>query len=46
VIVRVSNNFGRLDWSFSPTERRQMQQALEARLKFAAPRVVLAELTP
>jgi len=36
----------RLDWSFSPTERRQMQQALEARLKFDALRAVLAQLTP
>jgi hypothetical protein len=36
----------RLDWSFSRTERRQMQQALGARLKFAAPRLVFAELTP
>jgi hypothetical protein len=36
----------RLDWSFSRTERQQLRQAIVARLKSAAPPVVLAGLTP
>jgi hypothetical protein len=36
----------RLDWSFSPADRRQMQRSLAARLKAAAPAVVLAGLQP
>lgn len=36
----------RLDWSFSRTERRQIQQALAARQRVAVPPVCLAELKP
>ena len=36
----------RLDWSFSPADRRQMQRSLAARLEAAAPAVVLARLQP
>ena len=36
----------RLDWSFSPADRRQMQRSLAARLTAAAPAVVLAGLQP
>jgi hypothetical protein len=36
----------RLDWSFSPADRRQMQRSLTARLKAAVPAVVLTGLQP